>query len=213
MNLELFPSPTYSLRHFEDRARKAGFRAVAGVDEAGRGPLAGPVVAAAVILPEDFDLPGLNDSKQVAPKERQRLFLAIRRQAVAIGLGIASAVEIDDINILQATLRGMSLAVRRLKIAADYLLVDGITPVPLSIRQITVKQGDSRSCSIAAASIVAKVVRDRMMAGYDRRFPGYGFAAHKGYGCASHLEAIARLGPSPLHRLSFSGVREYVVRP
>jgi ribonuclease HII len=210
MNLELFPAPELSPLHFENLARRQGFRAVAGVDEAGRGPLAGPVVAAAVILPERFNLPGLNDSKQLSPKERQRFFLAIRQSAAAIGLGIVSADRIDVINILQATLQAMSLAVRRLKISPDYLLVDGISAIPLPLRQMALKQGDSRSWSIAAASVIAKVVRDRMMAGYDRSFPGYGFAAHKGYGCASHMEAIARLGPSPLHRRTFSGVKEHV---
>lgn len=209
MTLELFPQPAISPLHFECRAKAMGYRLVAGVDEAGRGPLAGPVVAAAVILPECFDLPGLNDSKQVPPALRGRLFAAIRRQA-AVGVGIVHAAEIDELNILQATLKAMCLAVGRLRRPADYLLIDGITPVPLSVPQQTIKKGDSRSCSIAAASIVAKVVRDRMMIAYDRQYPGYGFAGHKGYGSASHLQAIARLGPSPLHRRTFRGVREHV---
>ena len=206
----LFPLEEITSLHFEAQCRKRGFRAVAGIDEAGRGPLAGPVVAAAVILPAHFDLPGLTDSKKLSPQARQRLFPRIRTQAVAIGVGIVSAAEIDAINILQATLKGMVLAVRRLRLAADYLLVDGITAVPLPLPQQTLKKGDSRSLSIAAASVVAKVVRDRMMIGYDRQYPGYGFAGHKGYGSAAHLEAIGRLGPSPLHRLSFGGVREHV---
>jgi ribonuclease HII len=211
MTLELFPQPEVSLLHFERRAKALGYRLVAGVDEAGRGPLAGPVVAAAVILPERFELPGLNDSKQVSPASRERLFVSIRQQA-AVGVGIVSAAEIDELNILQATLKAMCLAVRRLRQKADYLLIDGITPVPLALPQQTIKQGDARSCSIAAASIMAKVVRDRMMIAFDRRYPGYGFAGHKGYGSAGHLEAIARLGPSPLHRRTFRGVREHLER-
>jgi ribonuclease HII len=211
MTLDLFPQPELSPLHFECRAKALGYRLIAGVDEAGRGPLAGPVVAAAVILPECFELPGLNDSKQVPPALRERLFAWIRQQA-AVGVGIVSPAEIDALNILQATLKAMSLAVRRLRQKADYLLIDGITPVPLALPQQTIKQGDARSSSIAAASIMAKVVRDRMMIGYDRLYPGYGFAGHKGYGSAGHLEAIARLGPSPLHRRTFRGVREYLER-
>jgi ribonuclease HII len=211
MTLDLFPQPELSPLHFEYRAKALGYRLVAGVDEAGRGPLAGPVVAAAVIMPECFELPGLNDSKQVPPALRERLFARIRQQAV-VGVGIVSPAEIDALNILQATLMAMSLAVRRLRQKADYLLIDGITPVPLALPQQTIKQGDARSSSIAAASIMAKVVRDRMMIGYDRLYPGYGFAGHKGYGSAGHLEAIARLGPSPLHRRTFRGVREYLER-
>lgn len=210
MTLDLFPLQDCSPLFFEGLARREGFRAVAGVDEAGRGPLAGPVVAAAVILPEQFDLPGLTDSKQLSAAQRAGLFPLIRTQALAIGLGVCSAAEIDRINILQATLAAMALAVGRLRQPPDFLLVDGISTVPLALPQRTLKQGDSRSQSIAAASVVAKVVRDRMMAGYDRRHPGYGLAGHKGYGCAAHLEAIARLGPSPIHRLSFRGVREHV---
>ena len=210
MSETLFDLPEPSPLHFEQRARARGYKAVAGIDEAGRGPLAGPVVAAAVILPERFDLDGLDDSKKLSEKERSRLFPLIRAQALAIGVGFASPAEIDQINILQATLRGMSLAVTRLRLPADFLLVDGITPVPLPLPQQTLKQGDSRSLSIAAASVIAKVVRDRVMIGYDRRYPGYGFARHKGYGSRDHLAAIARLGPSPLHRLTFGGVREHL---
>jgi ribonuclease HII len=167
------------------------------------------VVAAAVILPDRFDLPGLNDSKQLSERQRERLFPLIRAQALAVGLGIVDADEIDRINILQATLQAMLLAVGRLRVGADYLLIDGITPLPTQLPQRTLKQGDSRSLSIAAASVIAKVVRDRMMVGYDRRHPGYGLAGHKGYGSAAHLAAIARLGPSPLHRRTFRGVREH----
>jgi len=213
MSETLFDLPELSALHFEYRARARGFRAVAGIDEAGRGPLAGPVVAAAVILPENFDLPGLDDSKKLSEKQRDRLFPLIRAQALAIGVGFASPAEIDAVNILQATLRGMCLAVNRLRQPADFLLVDGISPVPLPLPQQTLKQGDSRSLSIAAASVIAKVVRDRVMIAYDRRYPGYGFARHKGYGSREHLAAIARLGPSVLHRKSFGGVREHLERP
>ncbi len=213
MTLELFPAKEVSPLHFERLLASQGYRAVAGIDEAGRGPLAGPVVAAAVILPERFDLPGLTDSKKLTPARREQLFPLIRSQARAIGLGVAGAEEIDRHNILQATLGAMSLAVQRLKVPADYLLIDGITPLSLPMAQKTLKKGDSRSLSVAAASIVAKVVRDRMMVAYDVRFPGYGFARHKGYGSAEHLASIAELGPSPIHRRTFGGVREHLAEP
>ncbi len=163
-------------------------------------------------MPEAFELPGLTDSKQLSARQRSELFPLLRMRARAIGVGIVSPAEIDRINILQATLKAMALAIERLKVPADALLIDGITPVPSTLVQETLKQGDARSLSIAAASVVAKVVRDRMMEGYERRYPGYGLAGHKGYGCAAHREAIARLGPSPVHRLSFRGVREFAGR-
>ena len=210
MTLTLFPQEVFSALHFEEQVRRQGYRCVAGIDEAGRGPLAGPVVAAAVILPEKHDLPGLTDSKKLSAKKREELFPLIRCQARAIGLGVVHAEEVDAINILRATLKAMSLAVSRLREPADYLLIDGITPLGLQIPQMTLKKGDSRSLSIAAASVVAKVVRDRMMLGYERRYPGYGFEGHKGYGSASHMAAIARLGPCPIHRRTFAGVREHV---
>lgn len=210
MTLQLFtdtPEPT--LLDFEIRMRRSGYRAVAGIDEAGRGPLAGPVVAAAVILPETFDLTGLTDSKALSEKERERLYPLIRRQALAVGVGLCHAEEIDRINILQATLKAMQIAVERLVLSPDCLLIDGISRLPLLLPQQTIKQGDARSLSIAAASVIAKVVRDRLMLIYDARHPGYGFAAHKGYGTAAHLTAITRLGPSPVHRRTFRGVREH----
>lgn len=210
MTLELFaPQPEHPLQ-FERRLQQQGYRVVAGIDEAGRGPLAGPVLAAAVVLPECFDLPGLTDSKKLSAAARQRLFPLIRQQAVAVGVGLASAAEIDRCNILQATLKAMQRAVGRLGLAPDYLLVDGITPLPTSIPQQTLKKGDSRSLSIAAASVIAKVVRDRLMVHYDRCYPDYGFAGHKGYGSAAHRRAIAECGPCPIHRTSFRGVREYL---
>ncbi len=195
--------------YFETLARHQGFKAVAGIDEAGRGPLAGPVVSAAVILPESFDLPGLTDSKQLSERKREELYPLIRQQALAVGVGVSRAGEIDQLNILQATLASMCRAVLRLSLPADYLLIDGITPLPVSLPQKTIKKGDSRSLSIAAASVVAKVIRDRIMVAYDRVFPGYGFAGHKGYGSKVHRDAVASLGPSPCHRRSFRGVREF----
>ncbi|MGW8312260.1 MAG: ribonuclease HII [Desulfuromonadales bacterium] len=211
--MELFPEQMQSQLYFEDLARRQGYRAVAGIDEAGRGPLAGPVVAAAVILPENFELSGLNDSKQLSEKQRNRLYPLIRERALAIGVGVSRADEIDRLNILQATLQGMSRAVQRLSVTPDYLLVDGITPVPIGIQQKTIKKGDCRSLSIAAASVIAKVVRDRIMVAYDRLFPEYGFAGHKGYGSQLHREAVARHGPCACHRRTFAGVREHCQSP
>lgn len=195
---------------FERSMQAQGYRAIAGVDEAGRGPLAGPVVAAAVILPQDFDLPGLTDSKKLSAKRRVKLFHAIRQQAVAIGTGFAPAARIDAINVLQATLESMRMAVERLSPAPDCLLVDGISAVPLNIPQHTIKQGDSRSLSIAAASIIAKVTRDRMMRAYAQRYPRYAFEAHKGYGTVVHRRLIAEHGPCAIHRTTFGGVKEYL---
>lgn len=209
-SLELFPDQTGPGFEFEERARSRGFRCVAGIDEAGRGPLAGPVVAAAVILPPDFSLAGLTDSKKLTEKQRDRFYPQIRRAARAVGVGVASAAEIDRINILQATLLAMQRAVGRLPDGADYLLVDGITSLPVGTPQQTLKKGDSRSLSIAAASVVAKVLRDRIMRSVDRQFPDYGFAGHKGYGTAQHRHMIAVHGPTKLHRMSFAGVREHV---
>ena len=209
----LFPELEQSTLFFETMARRQGYHAVAGIDEAGRGPLAGPVVAAAVILPEHFELPGLNDSKQISEKKRNELYPLIHEQALAVGIGVSRADEVDQINILQATLKGMNRAVARLSVSPDFLLVDGITRVPTLIEQKTLIKGDSRSLSIAAASVVAKVVRDRIMVAYDRLFPEYGFAGHKGYGSLKHREAVARYGPCVCHRRSFAGVKEYCEEP
>jgi ribonuclease HII len=206
----LFAENQCSMLHFELRARSRGFRAVAGVDEAGRGPLAGPVVAAAVILPDDFALDGLTDSKKIGPARCRVLYPEIRRTALSVGVGVASAQLIDRVNILQATLIAMQRAIARLAPSPDYLLIDGITPLPVSTEQLTLKQGDSRSLSVAAASVVAKVIRDRIMESFDRAYPGYGFAGHKGYGSRAHREAIARLKPCPQHRTTFRGVREHL---
>lgn len=206
----LFPDTELDTLFFEKSARQRGYRCVAGVDEAGRGPLAGPVVAAAVVLPAEFDLPGLTDSKRLSARQREALYPLIREQAIAVGIGLASASDVDQYNILQATLRSMNQAVSRLACHVDYLLVDGISRIPTPLPQETLKKGDSRSLSISAASIIAKVVRDRIMQAYDRHYPEYGFAGHKGYGSAKHLQAIARCGPSPLHRKTFRGVKEHL---
>jgi ribonuclease HII len=194
---------------FEKQARKQGYSKIAGIDEAGRGPLAGPVVAAAAILPEAFYLPHLRDSKQLSPGKRERLFDAIYDQAVSIGIGIVDPAEIDRINILQASLLSMRIAMNNLRPTPDYLLVDGIFPIRSAIPQLAVKHGDRRSPSIAAASIVAKVTRDRLMQLYDHEFPQFGFARNKGYATEEHRIAIRAFGCCTIHRKSFRGVREY----
>lgn len=206
----LFPEEEIDTLWFEKVARSQGYQSIAGIDEAGRGPLAGPVVAAAVILPSEFNLPGLTDSKRLTARQREALYPMIRSQAVAVGIGLASAGEVDRINVLQSTLKCMQQAVSRLNCEADYLLVDGISRIPSTLPQETLKKGDSRSLSISAASIVAKVVRDRIMRAYDKHYPEYGFAGHKGYGSAEHMKAIAHYGPSPLHRKTFRGVKEHL---
>jgi len=195
---------------FEGLGYLQGFLTIAGIDEAGRGPLAGPVVAAAVVLPRNHIIPGVDDSKKLTAARRDSLYARIMAEALAVGVGISDNLTVDRINILQATLRAMETAVRGLAVAPDYLLIDGISKTSLHIPQKTVKQGDCRSISIAAASIIAKVTRDRLMTEYDCHYPGYGFAGHKGYGSAAHLAAIASLGPCPIHRITFRGVREHV---
>ncbi|HBA72916.1 MAG: ribonuclease HII [Geobacteraceae bacterium GWC2_55_20] len=198
---------------YEKFAHTQGFQRIAGVDEVGRGPLAGPVMAAAVILPPGLQIPGIDDSKKLSPLKREILFDVITSKALAIGTGIVEPEVIDSINILQATRLAMLNAVGQLSPLPDFLLIDGITPINTSIPQKTIKKGDSLSLSIAAASIIAKVTRDRLMVEMDKLYPGYGFAGHKGYGSALHLEAIRRLGPCPIHRLTFGGVKEHVQCP
>ena len=180
-----------------------GFHAICGIDEAGRGPLAGPVCAAAVILPERLDIPGLNDSKKLTDKKRRELFPIIEEQAVAFGLGWASQEEIDEINILQATFLAMSRAVEQLKIRPDLALVDGNRAPALDLPVETVVKGDSLSASIAAASVLAKVSRDDVMLRMAEEYPGYGLEVHKGYGTKAHYEALRKFGPSPIHRRTF----------
>ena len=180
-----------------------GFHAICGIDEAGRGPLAGPVCAAAVILPERLDIPGLNDSKKLTDKKRRELFRIIEEQALAYGIGWASQEEIDDINILQATFLAMSRAVEQLNIRPDLALVDGNRAPTLDLPVETVVKGDSLSASIAAASVLAKVSRDDVMLRMAEEYPGYGFEVHKGYGTKAHYEALRTFGPSPIHRRTF----------
>ncbi len=207
---ELFSAQPLDILLFEKTAYSSGFTSVAGIDEAGRGPLAGPVTAAAVILPFGLYINGVDDSKKLTPEKRDTLYEVIMRQALSVGVGIISPAEIDRINILQATRLAMRTAVNNLSIRPDCLLIDGITTIDSTVRQKTIKKGDSLSLSIAAASIIAKVTRDRLMVEMDTKYPGYGFSGHKGYGSASHMDAIKRLGPSPIHRLTFRGVKEYV---
>ena len=188
---------------YEKRAGERGFSAVCGIDEAGRGPLAGPVCAAAVILPPDCDIPGLNDSKKLSEKKREALFPVIQAKALAFGIGWATAEEIDRVNILQATFLAMARAVEALPAPADYALVDGNRMPPLPIPGETIVKGDATSASIAAASILAKVSRDRLLRQLDEEHPEYGFAKHKGYGTKAHYEAIRKYGLLPEHRRSF----------
>ncbi|MCL4426081.1 MAG: ribonuclease HII [Firmicutes bacterium] len=194
-----------SLYRLEEEAHRAGYQLVAGVDEAGRGPLAGPVVAAAIILPESLLIPGLNDSKKIPEEKRERLYDQILHQALAFGVGRADPEFIDQHNILRATFWAMVQAIRNLPLVPDLVLVDGGFPIRnLALPQRAVIRGDSLSCSIAAASIIAKVTRDRLMREYDLVYPEYGFSQNKGYGTPEHLAALTRFGPCPIHRRSFS---------
>lgn len=176
---------------------------ICGIDEVGRGPLAGPVVAGAVILPKDCRILYINDSKKLSAAKREELYDEIMEHAVATGIGMASPERIDEINILQATYEAMRQAIGNLKVAPDLLLNDAVTIPKVEIPQVPIIKGDAKSISIGAASIIAKVTRDRMMEEYDRIFPGYGFAGNKGYGSAEHIAALQKLGPTPIHRRSF----------
>lgn len=192
---------TEKMKKYEKQYSEYDF--ICGIDEVGRGPLAGPVVAAAVILPKDCGLLYLNDSKQLSEKKREELYEKIMEQAVAVGVGYNSPERIDEINILQATYEAMREAVHELRVVPDLLLNDAVTIPGLDMRQIPIIKGDAKSISIAAASIVAKVTRDRLMVQYDEVFPGYGFASNKGYGAESHIEALKTLGSCPIHRKTF----------
>ena len=188
---------------FENQLRESGYRSVCGVDEAGRGPLSGPVVAAACILPAGRAIPGLNDSKKLTPKMRDKLFDEIKNAAVAYAIGTASPEEIDRLNILNATMLAMRRAIEGLPVKADFALIDGNCARGIELPHKTVISGDALSVSISAASILAKVTRDRICLENDREYPEYGFAKHKGYGTKEHMDALRRLGPCPLHRRSF----------
>ena len=195
------------MRSFEHKY--STYSLICGIDEAGRGPLAGPVVAGAVILPKDCEILYLNDSKKLSPAKREALYEEIMEKAAAVGVGMASPARIDEINILQATYEAMREAVANLGVTPELLLNDAVTIPDVSIPQVPIIKGDAKSVSIAAASIIAKVTRDRLMVQYDEILPGYGFARHKGYGSKDHIEAIRRLGPTPIHRQTF--IKNFVV--
>lgn len=189
---------------FEKNAIKNGYISVCGVDEAGRGPLAGPVCAAAVILPMDFEIKELNDSKKLSEKKREQLFDVIKQNAISYSIAYASVEEIEEFNILEATFLAMERAVNGLDKKADYVLIDGNrTPKGLLIPSETIIKGDAKSYSISAASILAKVSRDRLMLEYDKEYPQYNFKKHKGYGTKEHTDAIRKYGPCKIHRMSF----------
>ena len=197
---------------YERGLAERGYQAVAGVDEAGRGPLAGPVVAGAVILPLDCRFEQFKDSKKLSPQAREKLFVVLQDMDIPLGVGLASPAEIDRINILQASLLAMKRAVLALSVKSDYLLVDGKFQVPLGLPQQALVKGESKSASIAAASIIAKVSRDRLMAQYHQQFPEYCFDRHKGYPTALHRQLVKKFGPCEIHRRTFKGVREFAGR-
>lgn len=193
--------------HFYEE-KYSQYRCICGIDEAGRGPLAGPVVAGAVILPADCEILYLNDSKKLSAARREELYDEIMEKAVATGIRMASPARIDEINILQATYEAMRMAIGNLKVEPDLLLNDAVTIPGVDIRQVPIIKGDAKSVSIAAASIIAKVTRDRLMVEYDAVMPGYDFAANKGYGTKKHIEGLKELGPSPIHRMTF--IKKYI---
>ena len=193
----------YNMWEIEDELFGKGIVSICGVDEAGRGPLAGPVCAAAVILPKGLEIPGLNDSKKLTDKRRRELMPIIKEQALAYGIAFATHEEIDEINILQATFLAMERALAQLKIRPELALIDGNRQKDFGINVETVVKGDSRSANIAAASVLAKVTRDDYMEAMALEYPGYGFEVHKGYGTKAHYEALRERGPSPIHRMTF----------
>lgn len=193
----------YALQEYERKYPDAAF--ICGIDEVGRGPLAGPVVAGAVILPKNCEILYINDSKKLSAAKREELYDVIMDQAIAVGIGQASSQRIDEINILQATYEAMREAIKNLGVTPDILLNDAVTIPQVDIMQVPIIKGDAKSISIGAASIIAKVTRDRMMVDYDKEYPGYGFADNKGYGSAAHIAALKELGATPIHRRSFIG--------
>ncbi len=196
---------------YDEAFKRKGFTLIAGVDEAGRGPIAGPVVASAVILPEDIEIDGLKDSKKIPEKEREKLFWAILLNAIDIGIGIVDSQEIDRINILQATRKAMHDAIVDLKIDPDAILVDAVSIPSIKIKQFPIIKGDAKSASIAAASIIAKVIRDGIMLKYHAIYPDYEFNKHKGYATKAHLDKIERHGICPIHRKSFKKVMDLIL--
>lgn len=200
-NLETERLRIEKMKEYEHKYEHLGY--LCGIDEVGRGPLAGPVVACAVILPKDPDILWLNDSKQLTARKREELYDVIMERAVSVGIGMAGPERIDQINILQATYEAMREAVGKLSVTPALLLNDAVTIPEITVPQVPIIKGDAKSVSIAAASIVAKVTRDRMMEEYDRYLPGYGFASNKGYGSAAHIQALKELGPTPIHRKTF----------
>ena len=201
--LEAEKKRIYELQVYEREYAQAAY--ICGIDEVGRGPLAGPVVAGAVILPKNCEILYINDSKKLSAAKREELYDVIMEQAVAVGIGQASPQRIDEINILQATYEAMREAINNLRVTPDILLNDAVTIPQVDIPQVPIIKGDAKSISIGAASIIAKVTRDRMMVDYDRQYPGYSFAENKGYGSAAHIDALKRLGATPIHRQSFIG--------
>jgi len=193
----------YEMTSFERDCYSNGYSIIAGIDEAGRGPLAGPVVAAAVILRKDEVIPGVNDSKKLSEKKREYLYDEIKIRALSVGVGVVDEKVIDEINILNATYLAMKMAVENLTIKPDFILLDAVSLSDLNIPQRPIIKGDSLSLSIASASIIAKVERDRMICEYDKTYPLYGFSKHKGYGTKYHMEAIRNMGVLPVHRKSF----------
>lgn len=204
----LISLPKIDQTYFETGLYNEGIAAVAGVDEVGRGCLAGPVVAASIILPKDCGIKGIDDSKKVPPKKREELYELILKDAVAYGIGVVDSREIDRINILRATLKAMKIAVESLAVRPQYLLVDGSQAIEMNILQRVMVKGDARSISVGAASIVAKVTRDRMMARMEEKYPLFKFSVHKGYGTKMHLDEIAQYGPTPIHRMTFGRVKQ-----
>ncbi|MEE3480819.1 MAG: ribonuclease HII [Lachnospiraceae bacterium] len=190
-----------AMRLYEDKYSE--FALIAGVDEAGRGPLAGPVCAGACILPRDTEILYLNDSKKLSEKRRESLFVEIKEKAISVGVGLVGPERIDEINILNATYEAMRQALSQLNPPADFVLVDAVHIPDMDTPQVGIVKGDAKSVSIAAASILAKVTRDHLMIEYDEKYPEYGFAKHKGYGTAAHYEALLKYGPSPIHRMTF----------
>lgn len=205
----LMLAEAYERQAYERQAYQSGYHVIAGIDEVGRGPLAGPVIAAAVILPEEVELIEVNDSKQVSEKKRDLFYEQIMDVALAVGIGVVSEGEIDQLNIYQATKLAMKKALANLDLQPDCLLIDAMSLDDVAIHQENIIKGDAKSVSIAAASIVAKVTRDRLMKDYGRTYPGYGFENNAGYGTKEHLIGLEKLGPCPIHRKTFAPVKNY----